>query len=401
MKKANIKKLIQVSADVIKDCSLENGAIIAANSDKSTYPSAVQDYRYVWIRDASYICISADLLGLRDISERFFDWCFHRAERFEETGIFYNAYNVNGTIHGTLVPPAEPKVPRKVRDRYVDLIHHGTQFQPDQNSSLLIAIGHHIKHFGIKKISGYTKLIQKTASGICNSWKNGQFVLPCFDLWEERCLLPTQKRFHTYSLAMCIAGLRVAIDLLEKSGPNNALRRKLQKTEKEMSSVFSDMYSSETNLIPRTFGAGPVTTRKGSLAEPPDASLLGLVYPSGVLDPFDKKMQNTVEKIIEKNSIDDGGLLRYPGDKYCGAVMNGQVTLTGAGTWPLLSFWMAIYFHLRGDTKNAGKYFLRPLEKIDEYIPEQIFKDKKKASIRPLAWSHSMFIIAADFLGYL
>jgi len=396
MKKAKIKKLIQVSADVIKDCSLENGAVVAANSDKSTYQSIVQDYRYVWIRDASYICISADLLGLKDIPERFFDWCLRRAEGFEKTGIFYNAYNVNETIHGTLVSPAEPKVPRKVRDRYGTLIHHATQYQPDQSGSLLIAIGHHIKHFGIRNISGYKVLIQKTASGICNLWKKGQFALPCFDLWEERCILPTQKRFHTYSLAICIAGLRVAIELLGKK--NIWLQ-----TEKEMSSVFSDMYSSESNLIPRTYTTGSEKLRAKTKKEDylPDVSLLGLVYPSGVLEPLDKKMQNTVEKIIEKNSIDDGGLLRYPGDKYCGGIKNGQVRLTGAGTWPLLSFWMAIYFHLRGDTKNAGKYFYRPLERIDKYIPEQIFKDKKKTSICPLAWSHSMFVIAADFLGYL
>jgi GH15 family glucan-1,4-alpha-glucosidase len=112
-------------------------------------------------------------------------------------------------------------------------------------------------------------------------------------------------------------------------------------------------------------------------------------------------MQITVEKIIEKNSIDNVGLLRYPADKYCGAVANGQVRLTGAGAWPLLSFWMAIYFHLRGDTKNAEKHFDQPLERVDKYIPEQIFKNKKKESICPLAWSHSMFIIAANFLGYL
>ena len=406
MKKPETNKLIQVSTDVIKDCSLENGAIVAANSDKSIYPSAVQDYRYVWIRDASYICIAADILGLRDIPERFFDWCLHRAEGFRETGLFHNAYNVNGTIHGTLVPPTKPKIPQRVRDRYVHLIQHGTQFQPDQGGSLLVAIGHHIKHFGIRKISGYKKLMQRTASGISKSWKNGQFVLPCFDLWEERCLLPTQKRYHTYSLAMCIAGLRVAIDLLEK-------KKDWLRTEKEMSEVFSELYSCHPNLIPRTYSSGSRNQCDKWEKEDflPDASLLGLVYPSARIEALDKKMKRTVNKIIDKNTIDHGGLLRYPQDRYCGGVKNGWVALTGAGAWPLLSFWMAVYFSMRGDEKNARKYFNWPLERIDQYIPEQIFKDnllrqcestaRKKLSIRPLAWSHAMFIIAADFLGYL
>ena len=47
MKKQNIGKLIKISKEVIKDGSLENGAIVAANSDKVIYPASVQDYRYV------------------------------------------------------------------------------------------------------------------------------------------------------------------------------------------------------------------------------------------------------------------------------------------------------------------------------------------------------------------
>ena len=213
IRRESVKKLIQTSRNVIQDSSLENGAIIAANSDKSIYPSAVQDYRYVWVRDASYICISADLLGLRQIPEKFFDWCLNRAEGFKNTGLFYNAYNVNGAINGTLIHPADLKMPRKVENRYIYTTHHGIQFQPDQNGSLLLAIGHHIKHFAIGDISKLKKLIETTASGISNSWNNKKFTLPCFDLWEERCVLPGQKRYHTYSLAMCIAGLRTAIEL--------------------------------------------------------------------------------------------------------------------------------------------------------------------------------------------
>lgn len=396
MKELSIKELIQVSKNVIEDSALENGAIVAANSDKSIYPPTIQDYRYVWVRDASYICISADLLELRDIPEKFFQWCLNRAEDFEKTGLFQNAYNVNGTICGTLIPPNNQKVPQKVKDRYIYVTHHGTQFQPDQNGSLLIAVGHHVRHFGICNLSKFEKLITKIASGISDLWKNGQFVLPYFDLWEERCILPTQRRYHTYSLAMCIAGLRVAIELLGK-------KRAWVQTEKEMSSVFSDLYSGSTNLIPRTYSTGGIGKSDKIKKEDflPDASLLGLVYPSRILDPFDNKMKRTVDNIIEKNTIDNGGLLRYPGDVYCGGIQKGWVTLTGAGAWPLLNFWMAIYLCLSNDKERAKKYFHWPLERIDKYIPEQIFKDKTKKSICPLVWSHSMFILAAKHLGYL
>jgi glucoamylase len=409
MKKLNIKELVRISKNVIEDSSLENGAIVAADSDKSIYPATTQDYRYVWIRDASYVCIAADLLGLRDIPGKFFDWCFNRAEGFNETGFFLNAYHVNGTIAGTLIPPTTVKVSLKVRDKYINVIHHGTQFQPDQNGSLLIAIAHHVKHFGIRDPSKYETLIQKTASGICGLWKNGQFVLPYFDLWEERCVFPAQKRYHTYSLAMCIAGLRAAIELLGK-------KRNWLKTEKEMADVFSRLYSCNKKLIPRTYSVGNIGRRSEVRKDDfwPDSSLLGLVYPSGMLNAFDEKMKATVDEIIRKNTINNGGLMRYPGDVYCGGVNKGWVTLSGAGTWPLLNFWMAIYQCLCNNRKNAERYFRWPLKRIDspreigidiisrgKYIPEQIFRNKTKSSICPLVWSHAMFIIAAKFLKYI
>jgi len=395
MKKQKIKELIKVSKDVIADGSLENGAIVAANSDKAIYPAATQDYRYVWVRDAAYVCMAADLLGFRDIPERFFEWCLNRAEDFRETGFFSNAYNVNGTIHGTLIAPNEPRVPRQIRKSYIDLIHCGTQFQPDQCGSLLIAIAHHIKHFDAD-VSKYSKLIEKTAAGITNSWKGDAFVLPSYDLWEERCVLPEHEGFHTYSLAMCIAGLRAAIELLGKM-------RKWLQTEKEMSKTFAEIYSGVKKSIPRTCRKAAIAQNRKIRADDlkPDTSLLGLVYPSGILDPLDEKMSSTVLEIIKMNTTDGGGLMRYPADRYCGGVRKGWVTLTGAGTWPLLSFWMSIYYSLCGDNKNARKFFDRPLKRIDKYIPEQIFEDKSRTSITPLIWSHAMFVIAAKYLGHI
>ena len=395
MKKHKIKELIKVSKEVIADGSLENGAIVAANSDKAIYPATTQDYRYVWVRDAAYVCMAADLLRLRDIPERFFNWCLNRAEDFKETGFFSNAYNVNGTIHGTLIAPDEPIVPRHLRESCIDLIHCGTQVQPDQSGSLLIAIHHHIKHYDAD-VFKFRKLIEKTATGISRAWKGDAFDLPCYDLWEERCILPKHGGFHTYSLAICISGLRAAIELLGK-------RRKWLQTEREMSKNFTEVYSSGTKSIPRTYRKDSIAKNRKTRVDDllPDTSLLGLVYPSGILEPLDEKIKMTVLEIIKANTTSNEGLLRYPADRYCGGVRKGWVTLTGAGAWPLLSFWMSIYYSLCGENKKARNFFDRPLERIDKYIPEQTFEDKSRRSISPLIWSHAMFVIAAKYLGHI
>jgi GH15 family glucan-1,4-alpha-glucosidase len=193
---------------------------------------------------------------------------------------------------------------------------------------------------------------------------------------------------------MCIAGLRAAVDMLGK-------KKKWLQTEKEMSNAFTQIYSNSTKSIPRTFRK-EVKIRKIKTADLlPDTSLLGLVYPSGILESLDEKIQTTVSEIVIANTADGGGLFRYPADRYCGGVKKGWVTLTGAGTWPLLSFWMSIYCSLSGDSENARKFFNKPLKRIDKYIPEQIFQDKSRKSISPLLWSHAMFVIAAKYLGHI
>jgi GH15 family glucan-1,4-alpha-glucosidase len=284
-------------------------------------------------------------------------------------------------------------VPRSLCESCIDLIHFGTQFQPDQGGSQLIAINHHIKHFNTD-VSKFERLIEKTASGICRSWEDNAFVLPSYDLWEERCVLPEHRGFHTYSLAMCIAGLKAANELLGK-------KRKWLQTEKQMSKTFKELYSISTKSIPRTFRKEIKSQKTKAEDLLPDTYLLGLVYPSGVLDPLDEKIRTTVLEIIKTNTADRGGLFRYPGDKYSGGVRKGWVTLTGAGTWPVLSFWMSIYYSLCGDNENARKFFEQPLERIEKYVPEQIFGNNSRQSISPLIWSHAMFVIAAKFMGHI
>jgi len=123
------------------------------------------------------------------------------------------------------------------------------------------------------------------------------------------------------------------------------------------------------------------------------------VWPSEIFSPKDPRIINTIKKIREKNEK-NYGIYRYPNDKYDGMVNFGKLTLGGAGFWPLLNFWMSIYYSKLGDKKNASKYFNSVIKRVDKYIPEQIFNNKKQISVLPLCWSHAMFVIAAKELGH-
>ena len=126
--------------------------------------------------------------------------------------------------------------------------------------------------------------------------------------------------------------------------------------------------------------------------------MLGLVYPFNIYDANDPRMISTVKEIEDKLVI-NGGVHRYQFDYYDGWVYGGMLRMKGAGAWPLLNFWMTIYYALQGNTERAKDYFQWVLERIEKYIPEQIFDNTLQVSVSPLAWSHAMFLIATDFLG--
>lgn len=351
-----IKQLIDSSQQIIQDCSLENGGIVAANTTKPYYSRNSANYFYIWPRDASYICAAADILEA-DIQKPFFNWLTDRPEDFKKEGLLFQRYAANGRLAGR-------------------------QFQPDQMGSALWAIRHHFKN-DLSKVYEYEVLIRRLADGLCDDWRETHFFHNSSDLWEhsERRTSSKMENNFTYSLAACARGLKFAYTIL-----NN---KQWSETADEMINKIEAAYSKEKKYFLRN---------RGKISDYNiDASLLGLVYPFDIIKADDERMMNTVKK-IEEHLILGGGIHRFQFDYY-----DGEGTAQeGAGAWPLLNFWMSIYWSIYGDKEKALKYYDWVVSKIgdDNLIPEQIFDDFREG-IKPLAWSHAMFIIASKYLGYI
>lgn len=334
--------LIEASKKVILDCSLPNGAIVAANSRKKYFPKEAKNYYFSWPRDGAYICMAADELGIDRIQEKFFDWCM-KAEGWKETGLFYEKYYVNG---------------RKA------LFH----FQPDQTASIIIAIWHHAKYKPLK----HKELLTKSANALCKIWSKDHFKLVTQDLWEERLCFPDLKENFSYSLAACVKALESAEELVHNA--------KWKKTAKEMKKVLLK----QKGYFSRSFG-------KLNDARI-DASLLGLVWPFGIVKANDKRMVKTI-KLIEEKLVKNGGVYRYEHDNYDGWMWKKKThRLKGAGYWPLLNFWMAI-------VTGKRKYYDKVLKDVKgKHLPEQVFCNNIQKSVKPLAWSHAMYVLASHKL---
>ncbi|RJR30637.1 glycoside hydrolase family 15 protein [Candidatus Parcubacteria bacterium] len=356
-RKEKIKNLINKSKQILNDNALDNGAISAANPDKDYYPREAKDYHYIWPRDASYICVAANLAGIKNIQEPFFDWLTKRPEDFEKEGLLFGSYSTNGRLHNN-------------------------QFQPDQAGSILWAIYDFYKD-DLNRAKKQELLIRRIADGLTNDWKGKYFFHNTVDLWEEGERKTSTKigNNHTYSLAACCCGLKFANQIIKND--------KWMEAADQMKKQIEEAYSAKRKYFLRNHGKIDDFNI--------DASLIGLVYPFNIYKPSDRKILNTINA-IEKSVVIDGGVHRYQFDYY-----DGEGTAQeGSGAWPLLNFWLSIYWSLLKNRKKAEKYYNWVIERItDDYlIPEQIFSDFRQG-IKPLAWSHAMFLIASNHLGYL
>jgi len=227
-------------------------------------------------------------------------------------------------------------------------------------------------------------LIRRLADGLVDDWQGEHFKEHTIDIWEERYRQTTltMANNHTYSLAACARGLL---------GESTMLGESIWKEKAlEMINQINKAYSSQDGYFYRNAGKVNDTNI--------DASLIGLAWPFEIFDYQDIKIKNTIEA-IEKNIVIDGGGHRYQFDYFDSEGSAAE----GGGAWPVLNFWLSIYFIKIGNIKKARDYFIWPLDKLapyQGYLPEQIFSDDR-VGVYPLAWSYAMFIIAARHLGYL
>jgi len=338
--------LFSMSLEVIRDCVAANGAVVAANSDRPDYPRHVQSYRYVWPRDAAFMCVAARRAGLQDFQEGFFRWLLHRAEGLRDSGLLFQNYYVNG-----------PK-------RWLGL-------QIDQNGSILWALEDFYRGHYPAEIRDLVKCL---ADGILSVWGKGFFSTMTQDLWEERYTYPELEQFHTYSLAACIKGLRCAASL--------------DKAYDEHAAAMEDVLKKPNRKgLVRTVGK----LRDGTC----DASLLGLVWPFEIYEPADPLVDRLIRD-IERRLVRKGGLGRYEKDYYDGHRIHGIDSRRGGGAWPVLHFWLALVLRLRGEHEKAQAYTDYILRHIrDHLLPEQIFDNDIQEGIRPLGWSHAMSILCS------
>ena len=122
-----------------------------------------------------------------------------------------------------------------------------------------------------------------------------------------------------------------------------------------------------------------------------DISILGAIYPFGVLSPKEKKVLTTIEKMNMTLRTYTGGYIRYEGDTYNG----------GYNPWVISNLWMCNYYLESGEKKKAKECFEFVINSASShgFLGEQVNNKTMKPSwIIGLTWSHALFVSVVNRL---
>ncbi len=361
----------------------DTGGIIAAPEFDEKF-SRCGGYGYCWGRDGVYIAHAMLKAGYPEYARDFYRW----AARSQETS---GGWPQRQYTDGSLAPV------------------WGSQI--DETGTILWGIYQYCKEtWDMELLEELWPTISKAAGFLLDSLSpDNQLPSLTFDLWEERF------GEHAYSSAAVYAGLKGA-GLLAKAFHEPELAAEWLETAKTLQQKIIEYFWDEelkrfirsgwvrvdyAVYLKRKQAGVPVkevTNSKGYTHylvfgdSVPDASLLGLAVPFGLISPDDGRMKKTVDNLVEAlTNTNTGGIGRYFGDCYA-----------GGNPWVLITLWAGLYEGIVGQWDKALARLKWTLDHQTNLglLPEQVdCETGEPAWVVPLAWSHAMFISLAVMLS--
>ncbi|MGC8657343.1 MAG: glycoside hydrolase family 15 protein, partial [Thermoplasmata archaeon] len=344
------------------------GAIVAAPT--SSLPEAIGgnrnwDYRYVWLRDSSYVIEAFIQLGLNREATIFFYWILDIIERDLVLRPFY-------TILGkTVMDEKELDLDGYMGTKPVRIGNGATsQLQIDVYGSIMEAAYLYNKNGGIITHNlwfAFMKLLEK----LKHIW-----MLPDKSIWEFR----SESKHYVYSKVMAWVAFDRGIKIGKNIGFKAPYEEWMDIRKKIKEDVMKNGIDKETGSFVQYYGSKEVD---GILIRIP---LLGFV------NPKDDVVVNTIKRIENELMFDRILIKRY----------NVDDSLQGdEGAFLLLSFLYIRYLIQADRLIEARECFANLLKYVNELglLPEEIdVKTKMYLGNYPQALSHLGLILAAKDL---
>jgi GH15 family glucan-1,4-alpha-glucosidase len=324
------------------------------------------DYRYTWIRDASFTVYTLLKLGYEKETRRFMKWIEQQCNDIGKVGNLSLMYRTDGRkdLFEVELPHLEgykKSFPVRIGNGAYD------QVQLDIYGELLDAVYLYDKH--AEPISyDFWLDISRQVDWVCDHWKqNDQGI------WEVR----GEKKEFLYSRMMCW----IAIDRGMKIAESHSFPLSTRWRE-ERDKIFHSIHTDFWNEKIRSF-----VQYKG--AETVDAAtlLMPLIRFIGSQDP---KWLSTLEQ-IEKRLVSDSLVFRYRSDQSLDGLKGGE------GTFSMCTFWYVECLAKAGHLSKARLNFEKMLGYANHLglYAEQLGLQGEHLGNFPQAFTHLGLISAA------
>lgn len=350
--------------------SSEYGSIIAAPTfglPETIGGKRNWDYRYSWIRDASFTVYSLIRLGYTKEAGSFMSWVeqlFREIKHDERLGIMYSIDGKRQLKEYTLDNFEGYKGSTPVRignDAY-------EQLQLDIYGELMDSVYLYNK-YGERISYDFWKDIEKQMDWLARNWNQ-----PDDGIWEVR----GGRQKFLYSRLSCWVALDRAMKLAQmRSFPRNGIWR--EERDKIYESIFTDFWDEKKQAFMQYPGSETV-----------DASAL-LMPLLRFLSPKDPRFLSTLKR-IEEELVTDSLVYRYRPEVAAPDGFAGR-----EGTFSMCSFWYVECLSRSGQLEKARYYFEKMLGYANHLglFSEQLGFEGEHLGNFPQAFTHMALISAA------
>jgi len=306
------------------------GIVAAATTSLPEWIGGVRnwDYRYCWLRDATFTLYALLLSGYRDEACAWRDWLLRAvAGDPAQLQIMYGVAGERRLPELTLdwLPGYAGSLPVRAGNAAVQ------QLQLDVYGEVMDAL-HQAARAGIAPDHDAWSVQRKLLDFLESNWQK-----PDEGIWEIR----GPRRQFTHSKIMAWVAFDRAVKAVERSKASGPVARWRALRDTIHREVCTKGYDPAKRAFTQCFGSSEL-----------DASLLTMPL-VGFLPPKDTRVVGTVEA-IERELLQDGFVLRYRTDGKDGLP-------PGEGVFLLCTFWLADNYALMGRENDARALFERLL----------------------------------------
>lgn len=334
------------------------------------------DYRYVWLRDATFTLYAFYVLGFTKEAVKFFGFIERIAEDAKhcegdvcdiDLSIMYTIWGqpLQGETVLTHLSGYQGSNPVRIGNGASD------QFQLDAFGSLIDAY-YFMSKRGLKISQEGKEVIQMLVRGIAANWQRADS-----GIWEVR----GGDHHFTYSKMMAWLGVERALRLADTLNITNAQRANWEKLKMEIENwIWENCFDEERG----TFVQFP-----GTKALDATNFMFVLLFFMSRHDPRAKKMIEATEKELTKNNL------------YVYRYLNDDGLEGGEGAFVFCMFWRIAALAAVGEVEKADAL----LKEIEAFMPESGLiaeeidpKTKEYLGNTPQAFSHIGYIMSAYYI---